>query len=81
MSLLEDKFKEQATDVRFEVWIQYRDNVVCKATECLRLDQAKTQASKLIKKQYVTKVFIRKVVSDLSIVYEERSDDYECNII
>ena len=81
MSLLEDKFKEQATDVRFEVWIQYRDNVVCKATECLRLDQAKVQASKLIKKQYVTKVFIRKVVSDLSIVYEERSDDYEHNII
>lgn len=81
MSLLEDKFKEQATDVRFEVWIQYRDNVVCKATECLRLDQAKAQASKLIKKQYVTKVFIRKVVSDLSIVYEERSDDNECNII
>ena len=81
MSLLEDKFKEQATDVRFEVWVQYRDNVVCKATECLRLDQAKVQASKLIKKQYVTKVFIRKVVSDLSIVYEERSDDNECNII
>lgn len=81
MGLIEDKFREQATDVRFEVWIQYRDNVICKATECVQLYEAKKQASKLIKKQYVTKVFIRKVVSDLSIVYEERADDYECNII
>lgn len=81
MSLIESKFKEQATDTRFEVWVMYNDTTICKATECLRLDQAKTQASKLIKKQYITKVFIRKVISDLSIVYEERSDDYECNII
>ena len=81
MGLIEDKFREQETDVRFEVWIQYRDNVICKATECIQLNEAKKQAGKLIKKQYVTKVFIRKVVSDLSIVYEERADDYECNII
>ncbi len=81
MGLIEDKFREQATDVRFEVWVQYRDNVICKATECVQLYEAKKQAGRLIKKQYVTKVFIRKVVSDLSIVYEERADDYECNII
>ena len=81
MSLIEQKFKEQATDVRFEIWIQYNNNVICKATECVYLNDAKKQASKLIKRNNVTKVFIRKVVSDLSIVYEERSDDYECNII
>lgn len=81
MSLIEEKFREQAKDVRFEVWIKYRDNVICKATECTQLCEAKKQVERLIKKQYVTKVFIRKVVSDLSIVYEERSDDYECNII
>lgn len=81
MSLIEEKFREQATDVRFEVWVQYRDNVICKATECTQLDQAKIQVSRLIKKQHITKVFIRRVVSDLSIVYEERADDYECNII
>lgn len=81
MSLIEEKFREQATDVRFEVWVQYRDNVICKATECSQLDQAKIQVSRLIKKQHITKVFIRRVISDLSIVYEERADDYECNII
>lgn len=81
MSLIEDKFKEQATDVRFEVWVVYNDTTICKATECLRLDQAKTQVNKLLKKQHITKVFIRKVVSDLSIVYEERADGNEYNII
>lgn len=81
MSLIEEKFREQATDVRFEVWIQYSDNVICKATECMQLYEAKKQVERLIKKQYVTKVFIRKVVSDLSIVYEERADNYERNIL
>ena len=81
MSLIEEKFREQATDVRFEVWIQYSDNVICKATECAKLYEAKKQVERLIKKQYVTKVFIRKVVSDLSIVYEERADNYERNIL
>ena len=81
MSLIEEKFREQETDVRFEVWIQYSDNVICKTTECTQLHDAKKQVERLIKKQYVTKVFIRKVVSDLSIVYEERADNYERNIL
>ena len=47
----------------------------------MQLYEAKKQVERLIKKQYVTKVFIRKVVSDLSIVYEERADNYERNIL
>ena len=81
MSLIEQKFKEQETDTRYEVWIQYNNSTICKVTECIMLCDAKKQVGKLIKKNNVTKVFIRKVVSDLSIVYEERVDAYECNII
>ena len=75
MSLLEERFRQQETEVRFEVWVQYNNKVLCKATECVRLDLATEQARKLIKKNNITKVYIRKVISDLSIVYEERADD------